>query len=288
MICFVILHYMVAEETEGCVRSLDKLNGEKSIVIVDNASPNESGKTIKELYKSRNDVTVIINTENSGFAKGNNVGCKVAKEMYNPDFYVVMNNDVEITQLDFISRIEETYKREHFDILGPDIYSTTGQIHQSPKSLKRTTIEGSRKLLEIYEKKRRSKIVVPIRCFLKRFKYLKKIVKKNSNKALGIDYKKKYYDVPLHGSCFVFSRKFIESRTEAFFEGTFFYYESEILDYECNIGGMKVVYDPSIEVLHHQNVSTNTVYKNELKRVRFMNEQNYRSILAFLKKYEKG
>lgn len=286
MICFVILHYMVLEETEGCVRSLDKLIGEKSIVIVDNASPNGSGEKLAELYENREDVTVVLNKENSGFARGNNLGCQVAKEEYDPAFYVVINNDIEFLQADFIKRVYDIYMRDSFDVLGPDIYSTTEKVHQSPKSLKRTSIEESRRLLSIYEKKISSRITVPIRCFLKRFDSLKRAVKKSNNRNLEIDYKKKYYDTPLHGSCFIFSKRFIDSREKAFFDGTFFYYESEILDYECQIAGFRSVYDPSIKVLHHQNVSTNTVYKNELKKVRFMNEQNYNSIKAFLDKYE--
>ena len=47
------------------------------------------------------------------------------------------------------------------------------------------------------------------------------------------------------------------------------------------------MYDPSLKVLHHQNISTNITYKNILKKVRFMNEQNYNSINAFLKAYDK-
>lgn len=286
MITFVILHYMAREETEGCIKSLDKLCGEKRIVIVDNASPNGSGVIISELYKKRNDITVVLNNENTGFAKGNNLGCQVAKERYNPDFYVVMNNDIEIPQADFLSKVEQIYQAEQFDVLGPDIFSTTGRVHQSPKTLKKTTIEDARRQLEIYKKKKKSKILVPYKCFLKRFSVLKRAVKIVEKKAKGIDYNKKYYNVPLHGACFIFSRKFIESRKEAFFNGTFFYYESEILDYECNLEKKRVIYDPSIVVLHHQNISTNAVFKNELKKVRFMNDQNYNSISAFLKQYD--
>ena len=287
MICFVILHYMVRNETEACVRSLDKLEGEKSIVIVDNASSNGSGTELYNLYKDRDDIEVVINEENLGFANGNNLGCRIAEKKYKPDFFCVMNNDVEIPQIDFIHKVEDIFRRENFDILGPDIYSTTGKIHQSPKNLNRTTIEGAKRLLKDYEKKNKSMILVPLRCYLKRFELLKKVVNKRKNKAQGIDYSQKYYDVPLHGSCFVFSKKFIDERSSAFFDKTFFYYESEILDYQCQIEKRKVVYDPSIRVLHHQNIATNTIYKNELKKVRFMNLQNYNSIASFLQEYGK-
>ena len=39
MVCFVILHYMAFEETKSCVNSiLNNVEGEKKIIIVDNAS----------------------------------------------------------------------------------------------------------------------------------------------------------------------------------------------------------------------------------------------------------
>lgn len=285
MVCFIVLHYMVKEETITCVSNLKKLIGEKRIIIVDNFSPNNSGKELKELYKDDFEIVVLLNNENSGFAKGNNFGCKYARETYDPAYYIVMNNDVEITQKDFINRIKKIYYNENFDVLSPDIYSTTQNIHQSPKSLKPMTIEKAVKLQEEYKKRVNSKFIVPIRCYLKKISVLRNI-NQILFKRKGIDYSKKYYNVPMHGSCFIFSKKFIDKRKNAFFEDTFFYFESEILDYECYLNGFKEVYDPDIKVFHHQNISTNAVYSDTLKKVRFMNEQNLNSITAFLERYK--
>lgn len=286
MVCFVVLHYMVKDETISCVKNLQTLRGEKKIVIVDNSSPDGSGKQLKEMFAEYDDIDVILNTENVGFARGNNVGCSFARKEYDPDFYVVMNNDVEITQDNFIMRIEDMWEKEGFDILSPDIYSSTGKVHQSPKSLNRMTLDRARKLQAQYEKKLKSKIIVPLRCYIKQIAVLKLIYNKNKTNNLGIDYAKIYYNVPLHGACFIFSKNFMQSRTTAFFSDTFFYFESEILDYECQKYGYKAMYDPSIAVLHHQNVSTNVAYKNAIKKVKFMNEQNYNSITAFLDVYD--
>ena len=49
MVTFVILHYMVKEETINCVKSVMALDGEKSIVIIDNNSQNNSGKLLKKM-----------------------------------------------------------------------------------------------------------------------------------------------------------------------------------------------------------------------------------------------
>lgn len=288
MVCFIILHYMVKDETISCIESIKTLDGESKVIIVDNGSSNRSGEQLKKLYESDPDITVYINTLNFGFAQGNNIGCQIAKKKYDPNFYIVMNNDIEICQKDFISKIEQLWQQEQFHVLGPDIYSTTNKVHQSPKTLENMTIERARNLHAQYEKKLHSQFIVPLRCYLKQIKPLKILYNQAKNNRLHIDFQKKYYNVPLHGACFIFSKEFIDRRRNAFFPGTFFYFESEILDYECQKNGLKEVYDPSLKVLHHQNVSTNTIYKNVLKKVKFMNEQNYHSIDAFLKAYDRA
>ena len=287
MVCFIILHYQVTEETETCIRSLDRLSGEKHVVIIDNASPNGSGRKLKEEYKDRADITVLLNGENSGFARGNNVGCDWARTNLDPDFYVVMNNDVEIPQEDFIARIERIYGEKPFAVLGPDIYSTTGRVHQSPKSTRRTTIEDARALQQVYRRKLDSRILTPLKCRLKQLPFVRALAAKKKSISSGTDWSRKYTNVPLHGSCFIFSREFAQKRENFFFPGTFFYCESEILDYECGKAGLLTVYDPSLKVLHHQNVSTRNTMKDELKRTEFMNRQNFQSILAFLECYDK-
>ena len=51
---FVILHYYTVEDTINCVKSIKELENYENveIVIVDNASPNGSGKEIKEKYEN--------------------------------------------------------------------------------------------------------------------------------------------------------------------------------------------------------------------------------------------
>ena len=46
MTAFVILHYRAIDTTRSCVKSIRALAGDKHIVIVDNASPNGTGKVL--------------------------------------------------------------------------------------------------------------------------------------------------------------------------------------------------------------------------------------------------
>lgn len=286
MVCFIILHYVAKEETVSCVNSIQRLKGEKKIIIVDNASPNDSGKDLERAYKNVNNVDIILLAKNVGFANGNNAGYIYAKEKYAPDYIVIMNNDIQIKQIDFISKIKHIFISEQYAVLGPDVYATSLDIHQSPKRLEHYTLIEIKKLLDIYEKKIKKKNITRLKCFLKKSKILKRFVYNQRIKNNYVDHKKLYYNVPLHGSCFIFSEIFIKQRNKAFFEGTFMYYESEILDYECQKEGLKTMYTPEIQVLHNHNVSTKATFKSNIKRTEFMNECIRDSLDSFLRLLE--
>ena len=99
MFVFIILHYLAEDMTKECVKYIQNhldMNRIR-IVIVDNASSNGSGARLKQFYKDNEYCDVILNDENMGFARGNNVGYTYAKEKYDPDFMIIMNNDVSVS-----------------------------------------------------------------------------------------------------------------------------------------------------------------------------------------------
>lgn len=103
VICYVTLHYQVEFDTIECVNSIlaKDTNLSKKIIIVDNCSPNGSGKTLEETYKYNEAIKVILSTSNLGFANGNNIGCEYAINFYSPDFLIALNNDTELLTNDF-------------------------------------------------------------------------------------------------------------------------------------------------------------------------------------------
>ena len=145
MTAFVILHYRAADMTRTCVKRIQALEGNHHIVIVDNASPNGTGELLAEEYAGEDNITVLLNQENAGFARGNNWGIRWAYEHLPVEFVVALNNDVEILQKEFAVRIGEIYEENPFDVLGPDIVSVFSGIHQSPKSLHGCSLESVRR-----------------------------------------------------------------------------------------------------------------------------------------------
>lgn len=282
MICYVILHYLALEETINCVSTIKKtINSDKKIIIVDNCSPNGTGKQLVDFYLNDSDVEVIVNQENLGFAKGNNIGYKIAKEKYNSDFIVIMNNDIELVQEDFESRLFQLFYQTHFYILGPDIYSTTYMIHQNPKRLQHYTKNEICDLLQRVKNRKQSGMCFKIKCAIKKNFILNKKVIQLKRKKQKINYAHVCSDIILHGSCIIFSKLFIDKMEFAFYPKTFFYYETEILDYLCTRDNMKVIYSPDLKVLHHQNVSTNLRYKKVEDKTKFAYRCNLQSLSAF-------
>ncbi|HFI0516497.1 TPA: glycosyltransferase family 2 protein, partial [Streptococcus suis] len=84
---FVILHFIALEMTIETIEVLLK-NFSKydfNIIVVDNASPNDSGRELSEMYKNHQRIDIMLSDKNLGFAKGNNLGYSFAKLKYQPD-----------------------------------------------------------------------------------------------------------------------------------------------------------------------------------------------------------
>lgn len=275
MICFVILHYQAVDETEKCVESiLINTKGEKKIIIVDNASPNQSGKFLIEKYKNDNDVIkVILSKENVGFAKGNNVGYKAAKE-YSPDYIVVLNSDTLLINNNFAEQLDKAFERYNFDVMGPDIFSTKTNSHQNPQRDSNFTLQ---ELLQT-----RRKLLIKNRLkFLLKIKYM--LLRNNSALTKsGSNYQSIQYNKVLHGAFYVYSKKYIEMHNECFYNKTFMYFESYILHYLGMKNDMKFLYYPNIQILHHEDASTDMTYKNQYKKSCFVNKCLLESCEVFI------
>lgn len=113
----IILNYNVKDLLLNCLDSIFKNKGKEDkwqIIVVDNASEDGS---VEEVRKRYDDIEILENKENLGFAAGNNVGVKVASApvilFLNPDTVVV--NDA----------IQKSYQ---YLISNPDIGALTCRV----------------------------------------------------------------------------------------------------------------------------------------------------------------
>ena len=74
----------------------------------------EQENSYRNFIKMMKEIDVLINDENLGFAKGNNVAYQYSKLKYNPDFIVTMNNDVEIETNNFEEKLVKYMSEKNF------------------------------------------------------------------------------------------------------------------------------------------------------------------------------
>ena len=256
MISFVILHYKNINDTIECLTQLKKIiNNDTHLIVVDNNTLDE--KEINSIKEYTNDIVLL--DRNYGFAKANNKGIKYAKKKYNSKFYVVMNNDVYITQKDFLDKLEKDYDKYSFDMLGPFIDSTSKEsvnpfpVFKTKEEINRE-IKKCNKLIRIYESKT---LTILLEIYLTIKHLFKKPIKPINGKKIELY-------VALHGCCIIFSKKYIEKYEHAFFDDTFLFHEEEFLYQRIIKDKLKSMYDPNLKIFHKEGSS---VEMNKTKRL---------------------
>jgi GT2 family glycosyltransferase len=277
---FVVLQYNSGQVTLDCIRSIDDLESEKilkKVVVVDNCSSDDSASLVKTFIGDRDDIMLLVTSENKGFAQGNNFGYVYAKKNFSPNFIILINNDIVFPQKNILSKILKIYNKTSFSILGPDIivHSDKGYVHQNPHGHylknREDTLKYINNLKDRLANLNRIKLSPP-----------------SINGSRFKDHYKRIGPIVLHGSAYIFSPQFINRCNKPFDERTFLYGEEAILALRAYHNGHKIVYTPKLKVFHHTKASTDTkdltgFYK---KRLTYSIEsaQVYLSVLESIEK----
>lgn len=123
-VCCIILSFNGKELTAECIRSVLKSDYPNfTILIVDNASTDGAISYIRQLFDDeivKNQIIIIENDKNLGFAGGNNVGLQYAL-VKNYDYTLLLNNDTVVDQR-MISELISGIEKSGAGIAGPKIY----------------------------------------------------------------------------------------------------------------------------------------------------------------------
>lgn len=296
-ISYVILHYKNLDDTIKCIESLLRTtNKDSNLIVVDNGSGDGSGEKLKKKYQDMQKIKVLLLENNVGFSKGNNAGYTYAKKNYDSDFIVVTNNDVVFYQKNFEEVIKKIYEQSQFYVLGPDVYIPRHEDHQNP--LFKTPINKQQLINEIKEYKyyrknplkfeKRLKIHALKNRLCSKYKVINFLYSTLRGKDV-LDYKKRYENVGLQGSCLIFSKKFIMKEDKAFEPEPFLYEEETFLFYRCQKKSYKMVYDPSIAIRHEEAASFTNANKDNIQRLKFMLNHHVKAreeLLRYLEKEE--
>lgn len=282
-IAFVILHYQNIDDTVACIKSLqDNLNYEnKKIVVVDNASPNGTGKRLQERYNAVEQVQVLLADVNEGYARGNNLGYQYAREELQSDFIIVLNNDTMVKQKDFCDVIIEKYHEKGYHLLGPDVVDENGN-HQNPNRVERVGIPKIKKIIRNRKIIRTYLKIKSLVGWTKSMRLLEILERREEKKAkANTTYKTERENVVLHGSCIVFSPSYVKENAEAFYPNTFMYFEEDILACKCQDKGYLTLYTPSVSILHRAESSTK-YDRSAFQKMLFVTEQRLNSAKILL------
>ena len=238
------------------------------IIIVDNASTIESVDEFKKglkvsvfnrdfevIEKRESSVYLICNSENSGFAKGNNIGARFAIDVLNCDYLLFSNNDIEFIDANVIEALyEKLSNTPEIGIIGPKVVGLNGEL-QSPEPY-----------MSFWDRNVWMYLSTPF------------YSKEKKRQRFQLDYArdaKEGFHYKLMGAFFmVRSKDFKECGMMD--EHTFLYAEEPILTERMLKIGLQPYYYPQVAVLHNHGATTKKHFKNsQIEWIKFESECYY-------------
>lgn len=278
---FIILHYQSLEDTINCIESILAMDdsSQVGIVVVDNASPNGTGRILFDKYSAYENIVVMLNEENFGFSRANNMGCQLARKRWNPNLFVVANNDIVFLQQDFVYRVNEKYNEYRFYIMGPDILNVRQDVHQSPINKHSPSALSAAKTI-IFN-------FLALKTYFISYPFMRiwfnRLYEKAKSKQ-GFDLEQE--DVCLQGACLIFSKEYVNERENVFYPETFFFAEEFIFTHWCETNNKKTVYVPDIKVLHNESSATLSD-KDISRRIKFQMQNIYNATRVYYRYIKK-
>ena len=224
----VILNWNVCDLLDRCLASLRSDRYALEIIVVDNASRDDSVTMVRAKYPQ---VTVIANAENRGFAGGNNQGIAAARGRY----VMVLNPDTEV--LDDAPDRLVVYLDEQADVgaIGPQLLNPDRSIQSSRRRFPTLTTA--------FFESTWLQSLAP-RGILTQY-YMDDV---QSDHPHEVDW--------LNGACTVFRREVFD-RVGVYDVENFFMYSEELdLCRRVKEAGWKIVYVPEAQVIHYVGQSS--------------------------------
>jgi len=121
LVCAVTANWNGLQDTIELVDSLLQQSYEHlEIVVVDNASDGNDADRLEERYGDR--VTIVRNRTNLGCAGGYNSGIHYAQEHFDPQYVLVVNNDVVCDAEMVAELVKAASSQQGIGIVGPKIF----------------------------------------------------------------------------------------------------------------------------------------------------------------------
>ncbi len=238
----VVLNFGQPVATAECARSLLSQSWTPlDVVLVDNYSTAACAEQLRLTTPS--EAHLILNPTNSGYAAGNNVGCRT-DELPLPDYILILNNDVILPKTDDVAQLVAALESDvNVVAVSPLVHTLSSTASANEQIQVRRNI-GFLSCLIIGSWWLRR---IP---GLARFHYSHiygEVMPFSPNTFFECD--------SINGSCFLIRAEFFRS-IGYFDEGTFLYFEEMILGRQISLRGKRCALVTRVTVDHYQGLST--------------------------------
>lgn len=238
----VILNFNRSDLTRHCVQSVldQQFHGSLDIVVVDNGSSHSEFARLKAVLDPK--VALVRSESNLGYAAGNNLGVRTPV-FPPPDFLMVVNNDVLLTDKRTCQRLVETLHHSRAVACSP---------------LVDTAWQGSPAVVQLQVRRVPSFMMVLVSAswWMRRCPGLRRYYESYTYQDARPYRPDELYECDsINGSCFVIRYDYW-LRIGGFDEGTFLYYEELILGHQIRSDGLTALLDCAVTVKHEQGATT--------------------------------
>jgi GT2 family glycosyltransferase len=244
MVDIVIVNWNTKQLLYNCLSFLtERSQGRYRIHVVDNASSDGSAEMVKVEFPS---VHLSENLTNVGFARANNLVLKTIK-ITEANNVLLLNTDVEFPQHDVIERMEE-YLEQNPDVgaISPALFFPSGLLQTGTAGHTPSWKTGFNSFLFL------SNIFPQIfKGFIFNLSYAVK-----RGRPLEVDW--------VGGACLMFRASIIQH--VGLLDSSFFMYAEDVEWCErIRSNGWKVVYLPSLRIIHYQGASSTVKKSNDVR-----------------------
>lgn len=242
----VMVNYNDEANVRKMIKMLENYTIIDKIVIVDNASTDDSFGQIKSLESDR--VKVLQSDYNGGYGFGINMGAKYLNELYDNPNIIISNTDIILYRESDLKELLNTLDDETA-VVGPVIREHEG--YNCGWKIPTPWQDILLSMPYIYKK------------FKKKLEYSREQIGMNTVQVEAVS-----------GSFFIIQGSILK-QVNYFDENLFLYYEENVLSKKLNNIGKKVKVNGKVEIFHNHSVTIDKVHTSVQKYKNLKSSQYY-------------